>query len=245
MRYSKYSGRGNFFSLPNEVFLLGLSAGELSVYSFLKRCENRKTHQCWPSIKTIGQAVRMSENTVRKYIRQLEERGLIVTEPTEVITKTGEKRNGNLLFTLRPIQEVIDQYYDRQLEELELATERQRVAKPPAGAGKPRVTACEPLCGPITGGAESLPLPADRGRIWAAVPPFWREGFPHPGLFAEDEKKSRINAGVAGGASGRSHLPAVRAVTGVLGVSKVGSKTGGGYHVCGHNPRTPTAITKK
>ena len=65
--------------------------------------------------------------TVRKYIRQLEERGLIVTEPTEVITKAGEKRNGNLLFTLRPIQEVIDEYYDRQLEELELATERQRV----------------------------------------------------------------------------------------------------------------------
>ena len=65
MRYSKYSGRGNFFSLPNEVFLLGLSAGELSVYSFLKRCENRKTHQCWPSIKTIGQAVRMSENSRR------------------------------------------------------------------------------------------------------------------------------------------------------------------------------------
>ena len=29
----------------------------------------------------------MSENTVRKYIRQLEERGLITTEPTEVITK--------------------------------------------------------------------------------------------------------------------------------------------------------------
>ena len=25
MKYSKYSGRGNFFSLPNEVFLLGLS----------------------------------------------------------------------------------------------------------------------------------------------------------------------------------------------------------------------------
>ena len=117
-----------FFSLPNEVFLLGLSAGELSVYSFLKRCENRKTHQCWPSIKTIGEAVGMSENTVRKYIRQLEERNLITTEPTEVITKRSGRRNGNLLFTLRPIQEVIDQYYARQLKELELATERQRVA---------------------------------------------------------------------------------------------------------------------
>ena len=129
MRYGKYSGRGNFFSLPNEVFLLGLSAGELAVYSFLKRCENRKTHQCWPSIRTIGEAVRMSENTVRKYIRQLEERGLITTQSTEVITKRSGRRNGNLLFTLRPIQEVLDQYYDYQLEELELATERQRVAK--------------------------------------------------------------------------------------------------------------------
>ena len=129
MRYSKYSGRGNFFSLPNEVFLLGLSAGELSVYSFLKRCENRKTHQCWPSIKTIGQAVGMSENTVRKYIRRLEERELITTEPTEVITKSSGRRNGNLLFTLRPIGEVIDDHYASQLEELELAAERQRVAK--------------------------------------------------------------------------------------------------------------------
>ena len=128
MKYSKYSGRGNFFSLPNEVFLLGLSAGELAVYSFLKRCENRKTHQCWPSIKTIGQAVGMSENTVRKYIRRLEERDLITTEPTEVITRASGRRNGNLLFTLRPIGEVIDDHYDRQLAELELSTERHRVA---------------------------------------------------------------------------------------------------------------------
>ena len=129
MRYSKYSGRGNFFSLSNEVFLLGLSAGELVVYSFLKRCENRKTHQCWPSIRTIGQAVGMSENTVRKYIRRLEERELITTEPTEVITKSSGRRNGNLLFTLRPIGGVIDDHYASQLAELELATERQRVAK--------------------------------------------------------------------------------------------------------------------
>ena len=129
MRYSKYSGRGNFFSLPNELFQLGLDYGELAVYSFLKRCENRKTHQCWPSIKTIGQAVGMSENTVRKYIRRLEERELVNTEPTEVITKSSGRRNGNLLFTLRPIGEVIDQHYARQLTELELSTERQRVAK--------------------------------------------------------------------------------------------------------------------
>ena len=128
-RYSKYEGRGNFFSLPNEIFQLGLNAGELAVYSFLRRCEDRKTHQCWPSVKTIGKSVGMSENTVRKYIRRLEERGLLSAEPTTVLTKTGEKRNGNLRFTLLPMQEVIDQHYDRQLEELALTTERQRVAK--------------------------------------------------------------------------------------------------------------------
>ncbi len=129
MRYSKYSGRGNFFSLPNEIFQLGLNAGDLSVYSFLRRCENHRTHQCWPSIRTIGEAVGMSENTVRKYIHRLEERGLITTEPTEVITKSSGRRNGNLLFTLRSIGEMINDHYARQLAELELSAERQRVAK--------------------------------------------------------------------------------------------------------------------
>ena len=124
----KYRSHGNFFSLPNEIFLWGLSSGAFAVYSFLRRCEDRKTRQCWPSIKTIGQAVRMSENTVRKYIRQLEEGRLIASEPTEVITKSSGRRNGNLLFTLSPIGEVIDQHYDRQLEELKLSTECQRVA---------------------------------------------------------------------------------------------------------------------
>ena len=124
----KYVSCGNYFSLPNEIFLLGLNPGELAVYCYLRRCENRKTHQCWPSDKSIGQAVRMSENTVRKYTLCLEERGLISTEPTEITTRAGQKRNGNLLYTLRPIQEVIDEHYDRQMDELDLTTERQRIA---------------------------------------------------------------------------------------------------------------------
>lgn len=61
----KYRSHGNFFSLPNEIFLWGLNSGAFAVYSFLRRCEDRKTHQCWPSIKTIGKAVNMSENTVK------------------------------------------------------------------------------------------------------------------------------------------------------------------------------------
>ena len=120
--------QNNYFTMPNEVFQLGLSAGELAVYSYLRRCEDRRTHQCWPSYKTIGKAVGMSENTVRKYTLRLEERGLLSTEPTEVVTATGQKRNGNLCYTLRPVQEWIAAHYDRQLEQLEMTTARQKAA---------------------------------------------------------------------------------------------------------------------
>lgn len=118
---------GNFFSLPNEIFLLGLSSGELAVYCYLRRCENQKTHQCWPSYKTIGDAVGMCENTVSKYSQKLIERGLIAVEPTKVTTKTGVTRNGTLRFTLLPPQNVIAQHYEEKLQELELAMEQQRV----------------------------------------------------------------------------------------------------------------------
>ena len=57
-------------------------------------------------------------------------------------------------------------------------------------------------------------------------------------------KKGRIKAGGAVGASGRSHLPAVRAVTGIFRMTESGVKTASGNHVCGHYPRTPTVTTK-
>ena len=150
----KHTRKGNFFSLPNEVFLLGLSPGELAVYSYLRRCENRRTHRCWPSYKTIGKAVGMSENTVHKYTLRLEERRLITTEPTEVITRDGQKRNGNLLYTILPIQEVINHSYERQMVKLEEVTERQQVAEELRKQG--RVRPCEPLCGLARGQAASV-----------------------------------------------------------------------------------------
>ena len=83
-QYTKRNAVKNFFPLPNEIFSLGLPSGALAVYSYLLYCEDRKTYQCWPSYRSIGEAVCMSVNTVRKYMIELEERGLIVTEPTSV-----------------------------------------------------------------------------------------------------------------------------------------------------------------
>ena len=113
--YTNRSPLGHYFLLPNEIFTLGLTPGELSIYAYLMFCEDRDTHQCWPSIGKICQHTGMSANTFAKYIRQLEEKRLIDVEPTKVRTKSGEVRNGTLQFTIRPIQEAVNYHLERQL----------------------------------------------------------------------------------------------------------------------------------
>ena len=123
MKYKRYPKRDaikNYFPLPNEIFNLDLLSGEITVYSFLVRCEDRKTFQCHPSYKTIGKALKMSRNTVRKYVKGLEEKRLIATERTTVTLKNGKKQNGNLLYTIRPIQEAVEYFYTRQIQSIEL-----------------------------------------------------------------------------------------------------------------------------
>jgi hypothetical protein len=119
----------NYFKLPNEIYYLGLSAGEISIYGYLMSIEDRKTYQCYPSYKKIGKAVGMSENTVKKYVSMLEDRELILTEPTSVITKDGRKQNGSLLYTILPIQIAVDNFNRKQLQQMELESQRQRLAE--------------------------------------------------------------------------------------------------------------------
>ena len=116
--YTKWLDEGRFFLLPNEIFTLGLTPGELSVYAYLMFCEDRETHQCWPSIGKICQHTGLSANTVAKYIRQLEDKRLIDVEPTKVETRDGKVRNGTLRFTIRPIQEAVNNKLERDLASL-------------------------------------------------------------------------------------------------------------------------------
>lgn len=109
-----------FCMLPNATFSLGLRAGEISLYAYLLKCENRKTFQCYPSYKTIGKALNISTNTVRKYVTTLEDKGLIETQPTTVITKNGTKRNGSLLYTIKPIQDAVNKFNAEQIQKSEI-----------------------------------------------------------------------------------------------------------------------------
>ena len=61
--YTKWLDEGRFFLLPNAVFTLGLCPGEMTLYAYLIFCEDRETHQCWPSIGRISQHTGMSANT--------------------------------------------------------------------------------------------------------------------------------------------------------------------------------------
>jgi len=126
-RWPKRDPNKHYYLVPNEVFNLGLTSHEIAVYNYLLRCEDRRTYQCHPSYRTIGRAVRLSENTVRKYVAGLEEKGLIRTESSTIITKDGRVRNGSLIYTIRPIQEALEQNYQRQFRQAEESVERARV----------------------------------------------------------------------------------------------------------------------
>ena len=109
-------GARNFFPMPQKIFNLGMNAGEIAVYAYLMFRENRKTYQCYPSYRTIGDAVGMSRNTVKKYVDVLVEKKLIYVEPTKVKTQDGGVRNGNLLYTIRPLNDALDFHLEQQMK---------------------------------------------------------------------------------------------------------------------------------
>lgn len=116
----------NCFPVPNILLDMDLPASAVAVYLYLLRSADRKTDQCHPSEATIAKRLHLSRNTVAKYVRLLEERGLIITEHTKIITKNGIKKNGSLLYTIIPLQKVMEQHYEHQFNALERTTERRK-----------------------------------------------------------------------------------------------------------------------
>ena len=110
---------GDFFPMPKAVFRLGLDYGEIALLAFLMYCEDRKTFTCHPSYATIGSALGMSNNTVKKYVDSLEKKGFIYTEPTMVRTRDGRAHNGSLEYTILPIKPIEDAYFEEQLRKAE------------------------------------------------------------------------------------------------------------------------------
>ena len=119
----------NFFLLPNELFELELSVYEIAIYAYLMRIEDRKTFQSYASYATIACSLGISANTVGKYVREMEEHGLIRTEQTKVIMKNGTKRNGCLLYSILPVKNAVELYQKRKLDALQRMTDQQEAWK--------------------------------------------------------------------------------------------------------------------
>ena len=109
------------FPVPNEVFQLGLKPGDLLVYIYLHYQKGVRSGQCWPSYATIGTAVGMSRKAVQKHIGSLINKGLIQAEKTMICRKDGCRYNGSLLYTVKPIEQILKEREEEFLAELKLA----------------------------------------------------------------------------------------------------------------------------
>lgn len=118
----------NFFTLPNEIFLLRLPPSAFMVYAYLLLIEDRKTNTCHPSYNTIATETGLSKNTALKSISILLEAGLITVEPSSYFDRRGMKWKGNNLYTILPIHSAVDTFHRRQLQQLEINVAKSRLA---------------------------------------------------------------------------------------------------------------------
>jgi len=88
---------GQFFTLPNEIFLLNLPPSAFMIYAYLLLIEDRRTHTGHPSYNTIAAATGLSKNTALKSVCVLLETGLISVEATRYFDKRSMKWKGNNL----------------------------------------------------------------------------------------------------------------------------------------------------
>lgn len=119
----------NFFTLPNEIFLLKLPPSAFMVYAYLLLIEDRRTHTCHPSYNTIAAATCMSRNTVIKSICVLLDQGLIAAEHSHYLDQHGLKWNGNNLYTILPMQRAVEAFHQQQLSYLELEARRRKLRR--------------------------------------------------------------------------------------------------------------------
>ena len=128
--YNQQNKLRNQFIMPNQIMQLDLNATALAIYFYLRYIEDRKTYQCYPSYRTIGKALKIkSITTVVKYVRELEDKCLIYTEPTEIILKNGKKQNGNLKYTIRPIQDAVEYFHQQQMKKFQEDLAREKAQK--------------------------------------------------------------------------------------------------------------------
>ncbi len=78
-----------------------LTPSELAVLSYLARCSD-DNGMSFPSVHTIAVSCSISDNTVRKSIRKLEDRNIISRSGGFRASKFGKEQNASFVYELNP-----------------------------------------------------------------------------------------------------------------------------------------------
>lgn len=111
--FDRYA-QGNFFPLPKAIFNFDLCAEEIALYAYLMHIEDRQTFTCIAKYSTIGAALKMSNNTVAKYLKSLRHKGGISMHQTIVKSKTGQVQNGCMKIKIESLQPLISKQRERE-----------------------------------------------------------------------------------------------------------------------------------
>lgn len=87
----------NFFRLPNNIFDIGLSPIQFTIYAYLVSCAGNKGY-CWPSLDTIRRRTGLSISTIQDHLKVLQQRQIISKSKRK--TATGHRNNVYTLLDL-------------------------------------------------------------------------------------------------------------------------------------------------
>ena len=87
----------NFFRLPSNIFDIGLSPIQFTIYAYLVSCAGNKGY-CWPSLDTIRRRTGLSISTIQDHLKVLQQRQIISKSKRK--TAAGHRNNVYTLLDL-------------------------------------------------------------------------------------------------------------------------------------------------
>ena len=123
-RYCKLDS--NFTQISNDIFLVTDNSYQITVYVFLCRNFNGHYQYAFPTIKDIATNTHMSESTVKRTIKQLEDLGLIKRKKYD--KRVSEEFANNCYFIYYPvIYKMEEKMPDLTTEDLEQIQEGEKI----------------------------------------------------------------------------------------------------------------------
>ena len=111
--------RNNFYQMDNRVFDYGLRPIAFVVYSYLVSCAGSKGI-CFPSVRTVAQKCRCSENAARDAVKELIKLGFIDKEYGYCENRFGARQQTSNRYYILPLPKYYENGKPRYAEGLPL-----------------------------------------------------------------------------------------------------------------------------